>query len=118
MKRVVVFAMLALLALLCGRAGAHVGSPDVFYEGDAGPYRLYVTVRMPQVIPGIAAIEIRSSSPDLDAITVVPMRLTGPGSEHPPTPDAAERSTRDPQFFTASLWIMERGSLQVRVTAT
>ena len=33
---------------------AHVGSPDVYYEGDAGPYHLIVTVRMPQVIPGVA----------------------------------------------------------------
>ena len=40
--------------------GAHVGSPDVFFEGSAGPYRLFVTVRMPQVIPGVAEIEVRS----------------------------------------------------------
>ena len=26
---------------------AHVGSPDVYYEGDAGPYHLFVTVRVP-----------------------------------------------------------------------
>lgn len=38
---------------------AHVGSPDVFYEGDAGPYHLFVTVRMPQVIPGVAEIQVR-----------------------------------------------------------
>jgi len=49
------------------------------------------------------------------ALTVVPMRLTGPGSKLPPTPDPAERSAVDPQFFTASLWLMERGSLQVRI---
>jgi hypothetical protein len=36
-------------------AVAHVGSPDVYYEGDAGPYHLFVTVRMPQVVPGVAA---------------------------------------------------------------
>src|SRR6266850_5776304 len=94
---------------------AHVGSPDVFFEGDAGPYRLFVTVRTPQVIPGVATIEIRSESPDVRAIHVVPMRLTGPGSELPPTPDPAVRSDVDPQFFTADLWLMERGSLQVRI---
>jgi hypothetical protein len=48
-------------------------------------------------------------------VTVVPLRLTGPGSELPPTPDLAERSPDDPQFFTASLWLMEHGSLQVRI---
>src|SRR5437899_1739182 len=39
------------LAPLCR---AHVGSPDVFHEGSAGPYRLLVTIRPPQVVPGVA----------------------------------------------------------------
>ena len=43
------------------------------------------------------------------------MRLTGPGSELPPVPDAAQRSPDDPQFYSASLWLMERGSMQVRI---
>src|ERR1700674_5389904 len=95
--------------------GAHVGSPDVFYEGSAGPYRLFVTVRVPQVIPGVAEIQIRGESGDVRAIRVVPMRLRGPGSNLPPTPDLAVQSKDDPQFFTASIWLMESGALQVRV---
>jgi hypothetical protein len=108
-----------LLFLLClaGPAFAHVGSPDVFFEGNAGPYRLFVTVRLPQVIPGVAEIEIRSESNDVREVRIVPLRLTGPGSQYAPTPDLAQRSDRDPQFFTGSLWLMEGGSLQVRVQA-
>jgi hypothetical protein len=94
---------------------AHVGSPDVFYEGEAGPYRLFVTIRVPQVVPGVAGIEIRSHSPDLRQVRIVPLRLTGPGSKYPPTPDVAERSKADSQFFSGSLWLMEFGSLQVRI---
>ena len=96
---------------------AHVGSPDVFLEGNAGPYKLFVTVRVPQVIPGIAQIEIRSESPDVREIRIAPMQLTGPGSQYAPTPDVAERSKTDAQFFTGNLWLMEFGSLQVRVDA-
>ena len=96
-------------------AQAHVGSPDVFLDANAGPYRLFVTVRVPQVIPGIAQIEIRSASNDVREIKIAPMQLTGPGSQYAPTPDIAERSKADPQFFTGSLWLMELGSLQVRV---
>ncbi|HEV7557095.1 MAG TPA: hypothetical protein VGO00_16625, partial [Kofleriaceae bacterium] len=113
MKRAVV--VIALVAM-AGTTDAHVGSPDVFFEGDAGPYRLFVTIRTPQVIPGVATVEIRSEASDVTAMTVVSMRLTGPGSELPPSPDAADRSTIDPQFFTANLWLMERGSLQVRIS--
>ena len=98
-------------------ANAHVGSPDVFYEGKAGPYPLFVTVRVPQVIPGVAEIQVRSESRDVRSIRVVPMRLAGPGSNLPPTPDLAAQSKDDPQFFTASLWLMESGALQVRVQA-
>jgi hypothetical protein len=95
---------------------AHVGSSDVFFEGDAGPYHLYVTVRVPQVIPGIAEIEVRSAANDVEKIEIVPMRLSGAGSNFPPTPDVAERSKQDPQFFTGSLWLMESGALKVRVS--
>lgn len=92
-----------------------MGSPDVFLEGNAGPYKLFVTVRVPQVIPGIAQIEIRSESNDVREIRIAPMQLTGPGSQYAPTPDVAERSKTDPQFFSGNLWLMEFGSLQVRV---
>src|SRR6202044_3787907 len=94
---------------------AHVGSPDVFYEGDAGPYHLFVTVRMPQVIPGVAEIQVRCENGDVNSVQIVPLRLNGPGSNLPPTPDLAKVSKDDPQFFTASLWLMESGALQVRV---
>jgi hypothetical protein len=98
-------------------AAAHVGNPDIYMEGHAGPYMLYVTIRMPQVIPGVAEIEIRSESPDVREIRVAPMQLTGPGSKLAPTPDIARRAAADPQFFTGSLWLMEFGSLQVHIEA-
>jgi hypothetical protein len=95
---------------------AHVGSPDVYYEGDAGPYHLYVTVRLPQVIPGIAEIQVRSRSNDISRVRLVPMMLTGPGSSLLPKPDSAEQSKQDPNFFSGSLWLMQSGALQVRIT--
>ena len=108
--------ILFLLLLPFSVAWGHVGSPDVFFEGNAGPYHLFVTVRVPQVIPGIAQIEIRTASSDVREIKIAPMQLTGPGSQYAPTPDVAQRSKSDPQFFTGNLWLMEFGSLQVRVS--
>ncbi len=111
------FAFLVALAAFALPVSAHVGSPDVFLEGNAGPYKLFVTVRVPQVIPGVAEVEIRSESNDVSAIRIAPMQLTGPGSQYPPAPEAAERSKNDPQFFRTSVWLMEFGSLQVRIEA-
>jgi hypothetical protein len=115
MKRFLVFFL--ILAAWALPVSAHVGSPDVFVEGSAGPYKLFVTVRVPQVIPGVAVIEIRSESNEVSEIRIAPMQLTGPGSQYPPAPEAAERSKEDPQFFRGSLWLMEFGSLQVRIEA-
>lgn len=106
-----------LLMVWAVTASAHVGSPDVFVEGNAGPYKLFVTVRVPQVIPGIADVEIRSESSHVSEVRIAPMQLTGPGSQFAPAPELAERSKDDPQFFRGSLWLMEFGSLQVRIEA-
>jgi hypothetical protein len=113
-RRMIGIFVLVLVAALS--VNAHVGSSDVFFEGDAGPYHLYVTVRVPQVIPGIAEIQVRSASNDVEKIEIVPMRLSGAGSNFPPTPDVAEQSKQDAQFFTGNLWLMESGALKVRVS--
>ena len=80
------------LTLGAASAGAHIGSPDVYFEGDAGPYHLFVTVRLPLVIPGVAEVDVRSTANDLGEVRIVPLRLTGPGSQYPPTPDLAQLS--------------------------
>jgi hypothetical protein len=94
---------------------AHIGSPDVYYEGDAGPYHLFVTVRLPKVIPGAGEILVRSASPDVQTVQAVLLHLTGPGSTLPPAASVAQRSKDDPQFFVSNLWFLEFGALQVRI---
>jgi hypothetical protein len=96
-------------------AFAHVGNPDVYYEGDAGPYHLFVTIRLPKVIPGAGEVEVRSASPDVQSVQAVLLRLTGPGSTLPPAPSVTQRSKDDPQFFVSNLWFLESGALQVRI---
>ncbi len=110
------FAILALVAAMVALAlpaSAHVGSPDVFYEGDAGPYHLFVTVRVPQVVPGVAEVEVRSASDDVREISTAVAWMTGPASKNLPVPDLAIQSKTDPRFFTSSVWLMEYGSLRV-----
>ena len=107
----------ALALLVAPSALAHVGSPDVFHETQAGPYRLMVTIRPPQVVPGVAEIEIRSATPEMREIQVAPVPLTGPGAKLPPTPDILERSKADPQFYTGSVWLMACCHWQVRIHA-
>lgn len=114
MRRSLLVLWVVMLTLVSVPAWAHVGSPDVFEELTAGPYRLFVTVRPPEVIPGIAAIEVRVTGAEVAGISVTPMPLTGEGANQPPTPDAMKRSESDKGFFTGSLWLMRSGSWQVR----
>jgi hypothetical protein len=99
---------------------AHVGSPDVYVDGSAGPYRLFVTIRPPLVIPGVAEIEVRvepgTSGSTVSGIQIAPIPLVGEASLHPPAADAMKQSAADKQFFTGALWIMASGSWQVRFT--
>ena len=104
-----------ILLAFAAPANAHVGSPNVFYEGDAGPYHLFVTVNVPAVIPGVADVQIRADSDDVHQISTAVTRLAGAGSQYAPVPDAAQRSPVDPHLFTSSLWLMEYGSMRVLI---
>jgi hypothetical protein len=110
-------AILFLILLLGAPCLAHVGSPDVYFQGDAGPYHLAITIRTPQMIPGVAEIEIRSSDPGIHRVKFVPLYIVGSGSKYPPPPDVLLPSKDDPQFFSGKLWLMASGSWQVRIEA-
>src|ERR1700731_557192 len=112
MKRFFQFVCVLLLPL---SGTAHVNSPDVYYDGYAGPYHLLVTLRPPPVVPGVAQVQIRSLSNDVSEIKILPLRMIGVGAKMAPLPDPAKRSSDDPQLFKGSLWIMVRGSWKVQI---
>jgi hypothetical protein len=109
--------VIAIALALQQPASAHIGSPDVFMDGMAGPYRLLVTVRPPYAIPGVADVDIETSG-DVRDMRLVPLPLTGPGAQFAPIADRAVRSADDPHRFTGHLWLMSAGAWQVRVTVS
>jgi hypothetical protein len=110
---------LLVLALLLAptAAHAHVGSKDVFQTVHAGPYTLYVTVRPPLVIPGVATVEIRSSGDPVSGLKITPLPVTGEASRHPPAADIMQQNATDKAFFTGAVWMMAPGAWQVRIEA-
>ena len=100
---------LLALALLCM---AHVGSPDVWYEGQAGPYHVIVNVQVPGVIPGIADIRIQvRGAPDQVSAMV---NFVGATAGAPP-PDVA-KPLGSGDWYETRLWIMQPGSNSVTVS--
>jgi hypothetical protein len=106
---------LVVAAVFAAAASAHVGSPDVFFQGKAGPYPLVVAIRPPDVIPGVARIEVRVLSSDVQSVELTPTPMTGIAATHPPVADVARRSLSDPQFFEGALWLMSVGSWEVHI---
>ena len=100
----------ACITLLCS---AHVGSPDVWYEGSAGPYHVVVYVRMPGVVPGIADINVQVAGPPPDQVTAM-VNLFNANAGTPP-PDIAKPSPAGAGWYQAPLWIMAPGSNSVTV---
>ena len=103
-----------LLLMLTPFALAHVGSPDVYFEGAAGPYHLLVTINPPAMVPGIAQVQVRVTSGRVASIRVAPVYVNGKDQGLPPASDTLQPSAADPQWFTGKVWLMESGSWEVR----
>ena len=105
---------LGMLAVLCS---AHVGSPDVWYEGTAGPYHVLVVVRMPGVVPGVAQITVRATGAAAapDHVTVGVNRFDAAAA---PPPEDAVRDPQDPAAFSGKLWVMSSGSNAITVNVS
>ena len=108
---------LAVLILMLGSSAVgHVGSPNVYFEGEAGPYHLLVTVNPPAMVPGVAEVQVRVTSGTVNSISITPVYVNGKDQGLPPTPDLMQLAA-DPQWFNGRVWLMESGSWEVRVEA-
>lgn len=110
--------VLFILLLLAATAHAHVGSPNVFFDGNAGPYPVRVIIRPPEVIPGVAEVTVRvrdaRDAREVRAVTVQPVQWEA-GPKGAPPPDAAQPVPGAPATWSAQLWLMKAASYSVRV---
>jgi hypothetical protein len=105
------------VAVLAMASMAHVGSPDTFFTGDAGPYPIRVTVRLPGVIPGLAQIAVRlpgQSPNNIRSVTVQAVQWNV-GPDGAPPPDPALSVPGDSELYSADLWFMAATSYRVIV---
>jgi hypothetical protein len=98
-------------------ASAHVGSPDVVYDGTAGPYALRVIVRPPSVVPGLAEVIVRALDSGVTRIVIRPVYWRA-GMAGAPEGDEAKPVAGALSTYRGQLWLMARGAYSVYVTAT
>jgi hypothetical protein len=92
---------------------AHVGSPNAFFDGNAGPYAVRVVVKQPGVVPGLADITIHTGA-GVTRVAVKPVKWDIGEAGSPPA-DAATRIGGDPTSWAANLWLMTGGSYSIYI---
>ena len=96
---------------------AHVGSPDTFFSGPAGPYNIRVSVRLPGVIPGRAQVTVRiPDSKDATSYRVgIRAGQWNVGLKGAPPPEPGTPVPGDPTLYAAEIWFMTASSYQMAV---
>jgi hypothetical protein len=106
--------LVSLALLLPFGAAAHVGSPDVFYDGMVGPYPARITVRAPTVVPGRAEISVRVRTDEPVKVSFRPLYTWTPATNAPP-PDPGLPVAGEKNLFSGELWLMAFGAYSIDV---
>src|ERR1700761_8775558 len=106
------FWLLVLLAGISFSVYAHVGSPDVALEGTAGPYRLLVSVKPPDVIPGTAQVTVYLLNGNAVSVTAQPIYFYS-GRTGAPSADALQPVPGQPGQYKGIVWLMTDGSSSI-----
>ncbi|HEX6252257.1 MAG TPA: hypothetical protein VFZ56_12575 [Gemmatimonadaceae bacterium] len=110
-RRAVATAALGLLVVI---TSGHVGSPDTWFAGNAGPYRVLVHVRAPGVIPGIAEVTVQvEGDEDIREVLANVNRFDAVAAA--PPPERAKPVRGQPNTWRLPLWVMTGGSNSVTV---
>ncbi len=93
---------------------AHIGSPNIFFDGKAGAVPVRVVIQPPGVIPGIAEISVRTEGAAVKRVTALPV-FWRTGRQGAPPPDTAKPVPGETNLFSAQLWLMTQGAYSVEV---
>ena len=104
----------SLVAALLVVCSAHIGSPDAWFDGLAGPYKVLVHVEAPPVVPGIATVNVQLTEPGITRVTAFVNKFDATGGT--PPPDVAKQDATDKSWYRTRLWVMSPGSNSVTVT--
>ena len=109
---ILLFAYLMQLTLY-----AHVGSSEVIMQGNAGPYKLLISVKPPDVIPGIAKVSVYIYGENISAVSFRPVYFRT-GDEGSPQADDMKAVASQPGQYTGEVWFMNGGSSSVQIIVT
>lgn len=101
-----------MLLVISASVYAHVGSPDVALQGTAGPYRLLVSIKPPDVIPGTAQVTVYLLNGSGVTVTAQPIYFFS-GRTGAPSADALQPVAGQPGQYKGIVWLMTDGSSSI-----
>jgi hypothetical protein len=99
--------------LLAMTAQAHIGSPNVVFDGKAGPNWVRVVIRPPATLPGIARVSVHSEEASSVSVQVT---VEGSATSAAPPTVRADPVAEAPGLFQAEVWLWHFGPCITRVT--
>ncbi|WP_028525209.1 hypothetical protein [Runella limosa] len=102
---------LCLVLQLC----AHVGSSGVLYQGQAGGYRVLVSLMPPDVIPGTANVTVYVEEGNAKKVMARPIYFRT-GDEGAPSADELLPVVGQVSQFQGVVWLMAGGASSVQIT--
>lgn len=103
------------LLLGCVSAMAHVGSPNVFFEGWARAHNVSVVIRPPAALPGVAQVSVKIAGAEVQGVSLQSVALSA-GRDHAPAPTEAKRITGESNVWSGELWLLRPGLYTVGIT--
>ena len=96
-------------------AFAHIGSPNVFFDGQAGPYSIYAVIRPPGALPGAADVSVQVRDEGILSISLKSVQWQA-GPEGSPAPVSCERVMGGSNLWSGQVWFLRPGSYTVELS--
>lgn len=94
---------------------AHVGSAGVLFQGQAGAYRVLVSLQPPDVIPGTAQVTVYVESGNVTSVLARPIYFRT-GDKGAPSSDVISPVPNQTGQFQGIVWLMAGGASSVQIT--
>ncbi|NBB21079.1 hypothetical protein GVN20_17055 [Runella sp. CRIBMP] len=94
---------------------AHVGSAGVLFQGQAGAYRVLVSLQPPDVIPGTAQVTVYMESGNVTSVLARPIYFRT-GDKGAPSSDVISPVPNQTGQFQGIVWLMAGGASSVQIT--
>ncbi|HEY1172069.1 MAG TPA: hypothetical protein VGH19_11915 [Verrucomicrobiae bacterium] len=100
--------------LAISNASAHVGSPNLFYEGTAAGVPVRVIIKPPGVIPGLAEVTVRTEGASVQKVTMTPVYWET-GKKGSPAPEDVPLVRGETNLYSSGVWFMKLGAYSMHI---